>query len=148
LLLFLSQDISARWRLPAFALAATALYFTHGFVFAALSGTVGCLVLLDFSRQRLYTMLGLLPGLLCLATILAASLKPEAPHSASVQPFFAPIGLHTLRTAFVWLLNPHGWGFDTYFALAWVGALGFCTATAWGGALRKIGSKNRLEWSR
>jgi hypothetical protein len=52
-----------------------------------------------------------------------------------------------LRSAFVWLLNPHGFGYDTCFALAWVAVLGFCYAVALGAAIRQLGHGRNLQES-
>jgi hypothetical protein len=136
-LVFFVSERPPAWRASlGFAAVATALYFTHGFVFLALVGTVVCLVVLDYRREWMLRAAGLLPGIVGFALTVAESFKLGAPASASVRPFFAGVGWHSLRNALVWLLNPHGWGYDTPFALAWVGLLGVCYLAALAGAFR------------
>lgn len=144
LAIFVSERVPARRASLGFAAAATGLYFTHGFVFLALVGTIACLVVLDYRSGRLLRAAGLLPGLVGCALTVAESFKLGAPASASVRPFFAGVGLHSLRTALVWLLNPHGWGYDTLFALAWVGLLGICYLAALVGVVRLLLDRRSL----
>ena len=145
LAIFLSER-RPEWRASlGFAAAATLLYFTHGFVFVALVGTVGCLTVIADQRRRLRRVVGLLPGMLCFSTTLAESLKTGAPASGSVRPYFAGVGWHSLRTALVWLLNPHGWGYDTFFVLAWLGVLGCCYLLALAGALGCLRERRKLS---
>jgi hypothetical protein len=120
----------ARGRFPAaFTLLATLLYFTHGFVFMILAGVTGCLLALSFSRDLLRKAAGLLPGLLLMIGTLLFSLLSGPGGAGALRPAFARPRLDLARLALVWLLNPHGWGYDTVVALGWVGALG--GATLW-----------------
>ena len=117
-------------RFPAaFTLLATLLYFTHGFVFAILAGATGCLLALNFSGDLLKKAAGLLPGLLLMIGMLLSSLLSGPAGAGALRPAFTRPGPDLARLALVWLLNPHGWGFDTVVALGWVGALG--GATLW-----------------
>jgi hypothetical protein len=116
-----------RWRPDLlFTFLATVLYFTHGFVFLALVGTVAILLTIDFRGSGLRRGAGLLPGLFCFATTLADTLKSGDHAAGALRPYFRGVGLHSLKSAVVWLIDPHGWGYDTYFTLAWLAALGSC----------------------
>jgi hypothetical protein len=129
-----------------FAILATLLYFTHGFVFLALAVAVSCLLIVDYSEALLRTALGLIPGLLLMGTTLLGALSPEG-GAGALRPAFSRPGLDSIRLALVWLLNPHGWGFDTPFALGWVAAMTACGLwTLWEGAGRsaKRGEGRRL----
>ena len=126
----------ARNWLP-FALAATWIYFTHGFVFLVLLGSVVCLLGLRRGAANLPRTFGLLPGLICFAINLSESFKTGVRSSGSVRPFMAAPSLNTVKNGLVWILAPNGWGFDTPFALGWLLVLGACTILALTQAVRQ-----------
>ena len=128
-----------------FAATSTALYFTHGFVFLVLAGTVAFLVAVNFRSERLLRACGLLPGLLCLATTFAATLRSGSEATGAFRPYFTVARLHSMRAALIWLLNPHGWGYDTYFALAWLGVVGACGLAALVGAVGRLRDRKDLR---
>jgi len=117
---------AGRWHL-GFAAAATALYFTHGFVFLILCAMTVALLALEPRPGRAWRLLGLLPGIASLASVVLGTLHAGGEAAGALRPVFAPFEPGGLRTALVWLVNPHGWGPDTPFALAWVAAIAACT---------------------
>ena len=136
-------------RLPvAFTLLATLLYFSHGFVFLTLAGVTGCLLLLDFSTALLRRSLGLVPGLLCLAATLIEALLSGPGAPGALHPAFSGPGTDSIRVALVWLINPHGRGYDTYLALGWVSVMAagasWALGNAAGEARRRPGSARNL----
>src|SRR5262249_10936004 len=92
----------------------------------ALVGSVACLLAIDYDAARLLRLTGLLPGLLCLSTTLKESLGEAEATAGSFAPPPAASWIRPLKTSFIWLFDPHGLGFDSYFVLGWLGALGFC----------------------
>jgi len=130
LTLFVSEGIRAGRLHLAFGAAATALYFTHGFVFLILCGAVIALLAQDFRPARAWRAAGLLPGLLCLATTVVGTMNSGPEAAGTFRPAFAYPDRDVLRSSLVWLVNPHGWGPDTPFALAWIAVLAVCTVGA------------------
>ncbi len=121
-----------------FALLATGLYFTHGFVFLILLAVVAGLLAVDFNRARLRRLGGMAPGLLCLAVNITHTLRSGREAAGALRPSVEAPGLDAIRVALVWLLNPHGWGFDTYLALAWLVAIALCALVAAVGPVRRV----------
>jgi len=118
-----------------FALLATALYFTHGFVFLILIGVVAGLLMEDFTAARLRRACGLVPGILLLGANIALNLGSGKQAAGAFRPDLEPPRLDSIRVAVVWLLNPHGWGFDTYLGLAWLAVIVLCTLSTLVGIL-------------
>ncbi|HMC83547.1 MAG TPA: hypothetical protein VKL61_09975 [Candidatus Polarisedimenticolia bacterium] len=131
---------AARRFSPRFMLLATLLYFTHGFVFLTLVGGVACLLLLDGNRALVRASLGLVPGLICLATTLYSAVASAGGEAEAFHPAFSAPGLNSIRLALVWLLNPHGWGFDTSLALGWIAVM---AVAAWGSVRAAAGEAAR-----
>ena len=128
-----------------FAVAATVLYFTHGFVFLILCGGVVALLALDFRPERGPRALGLVPGILSLATVVLGTLHSGGEAAGALRPVFAPFEPGGLRTAHVWLVNPHGWGPDTPFALAWIVVIAACALGTLVASLRGLRSGTALR---
>jgi hypothetical protein len=117
-----------------FGLLATTLYFTHGFVFLILVGVVTLLLVADFSAVRARRACGLVPGILLLVANIALNLG-SGTTAGAFRPDLEPPGLDSIRVAVVWLLNPHGWGFDTWLGLAWLAVILLCTVSTLAGIL-------------
>jgi hypothetical protein len=119
-----------RTRLALFGSIATVLYFTHGFVFLALVGAVGIVVVMTPERVRAVRALGLAPGLIAFAALTFADARTPA-GSRAMRPVFEAPGAYLAADGFRWLFTPYGWGHDSYAAIAWLAAIavcGICTA--------------------
>jgi hypothetical protein len=128
-----------------FGLLATALYFTHGFVFLILIAIVAGLLVLDFDRARLRRTWGLVPGVLCLAVNIIDNLRSGGEAAGAFRPNLGMPGMGSIRVAMVWLLNPHGWGFDTWLALAWLAVLALCALGSLALPLRRVRAGDRFR---
>lgn len=118
-----------------FGLLATALYFTHGFVFLTLVGVVVLLFVVDFDAVRLRRACGLVPGILLLVANIALNLGTGSAAAGAFRPDLEAPGIDSIRVAVVWLLNPHGWGFDTWLGLAWLAVIVLSTISTLAGIL-------------
>ena len=128
-----------------FGLLATALYFTHGFVFLILIAVVAGLIVLDFTPARLRRAWGLVPGILCLAVNIVMNMHAGGESAGAFRAYLEAPGIDSIRVAMVWLLNPHGWGFDTYAALAWLAVVALSALGSLASPLRRLRAGDRLQ---
>jgi len=128
LTVFVSEAFPSRRATLGFGLLATGLYFTHGFVFVILVGAVVFLLGIDPRPVRRWRAAGLVPGILCLAINIAGTLASGKEAAGAFIPGASAPGLNSARVALVWLLNPHGWGYDTTLALGWIAVIALCAA--------------------
>lgn len=97
----LAWEAPRRW---PFAIAATALYFTHGIGFFALVGTTGLRVLLWRTPENLRRAVGLVPGLVLF--VISWLLNSEASRQTVPWPLVEIPRLYDLLAAIPWLFGP------------------------------------------
>jgi hypothetical protein len=138
LTVFVSEALPARKASLGFCFLATGLYFTHGFIFLILVGAVIFLVCLDPRPVRLRRAAGLIPGILCLAINVVGIFAAGKQAAGAFTPGMGAPGLNSVRVALVWLLNPHGWGYDTTIAFGWIAVIALCGAGTLAAVLLRV----------